>query len=129
MKSRRYRRKSRKMRKQKKSRRGGATDGMIQYTVAGMDPNTRYPLRFNPSMALAGDIGMLKKLFIAEVNGHKDPEPDDYDTLAESVAIHLIRGETNDVVYQGMMDDWNDADMRMLIESLIDNDKLHIELA
>ena len=128
MQSRKFR-KSRKMRKQKKSRRGGMTNGMIQYTVSGMDADTRYPLQFKPSMALAGDIGMLKKLFIAEVNGHKDPEPDDYDTLTENVAIHLISGQNNTVVYQGKMNEWGNDVMRTFIESLNAGDRLRIELA
>ena len=102
-------------------------NGMIQYTVSGMDPNTRYPLQFKPSMALAGDIGMLKKLFIAEVNGHKDPEPEDYDTLSEDVAIHVIGGQNNPV-YQGKMDDWPDDEMITFISSLNDGDRLFIEL-
>ena len=120
MQSRKFR-KSRKMRKQKKSRKGGA--GMIQYTVSGMDADTQYPLQFNSS---SRNMGMIKGMFINEVNGHKDPEPEDYDTLPEDVAIYLI-GVTNPV-YQGKIDDWDNNEMQTFIASLKNGDRLRIEL-
>lgn len=113
----------RKVRKQKKSRKGGA--GMIQYTVSGMDADTQYPLQFNSS---SRNMGMIKGLFINEVNGHKDPEPEDYDTLPEDVAIHHIHGGVDEVVYQGKMDEWDNNEMGTFIASLKNGDRLHIEL-
>jgi hypothetical protein len=119
--------------KKQKTRRGGA--GMIQYTVSGMDRNTRYPLQFNSS---SRNMGMIKGLFITEVNGHKYPEPadEDFDMLQENenVVIHLIRQGNDEVVYQGKINTrenlptWDDDEMRTFIESLNDGDRLHIEL-
>lgn len=109
------------MRKQKKSRKGGA--GMIQYTVSGMDADTQYPLQFNSS---SRNMGMIKEMFINEVNGHKDPEPEDYDTLPEEVAIYLI-GVTIPV-YQGTIDEWDNNEMGTFIASLKNGDRLRIEL-
>ena len=116
-------RKSRKMRKQKKTRRGGAV--MIQYTVSGMNINTQHPLQFNSS---SKNMNMLKGIFITELNGHKDPEPEDYDTLTENVAIHLISGQNDTVVYQGKMAEWGNDVMITFISSLNAGDRLRIEL-
>ena len=99
---------------------------MIQYTVSGMDINTQYPLQFNSS---SKNMDMLKGIFITELNGHKNPEPDDYDTLTENVAIHLISGQNDTVVYQGKMDEWGNDVMTTFIESLNAGDRLRIELA
>ena len=123
MQSRKFR-KSRKMRKQKKSRRGGA--GMIQYTVSGMDADTQYPLQFNSS---SRNMGMIKGMFINEVNQHKDPEPEDYDTLPEKVAIYLIRGGATTLEYNDLtIDEWDNNEMGIFIASLKNGDRLRIEL-
>jgi len=113
------------VRKQKKSRRGGA--GMIQYTVSGMDADTQYPLQFNSS---SRNMDMIKGLFINEVNGHKDPEPDDYDTLPEKVDIYLISNGVTTKVYTEpiAINDWNNDEMETFIASLKNGDRLRIEL-
>jgi len=127
MKSRRFRQ-SRKAKKARKSRRGGMPTGMVQYTVSGMEADTRYPLQFNASNITIASMGMLRNMFINEVNGHKYPEPADYDTLNEDVEIHLIRGNNDSVIFSGKMKDWTNNEMFTFIQSMNDGDKLRIEL-
>jgi hypothetical protein len=71
---------------------------------------------------------MLKDIFVNEVNGHKDSEPDDYDTLEEDVEIHLIHGNDDSVIFYGKMEDWTNNEMFTFIQTMNDGDKLHIEL-
>ena len=121
--------------KSRKSKRGGATNGFIYYKVSGMKVGDR-PLRFKPSMA--NNMDNLKQIFILDVNGYKDEqlelfvnemdEENAMEHLEEPVAIRLIRGGDTTTVYQGKMDEWDNAEMQTFISSLNDGDRLFIEL-
>ena len=87
---------------------------------------------------MASNMDNLKEIFILDVNGYKDEqlelfvnemdEENAMEHLEEPVAIRLIRGGETTTVYQGKMDEWDNAEMQTFISSLNDGDRLFIEL-
>ena len=118
--------KRRKSRKSKK--RGGSPAAItetITFTVTGMNPGT--VRQFRPDLTYSRP-DFLRNLFIQSVNDYKEDEPEDETVLEEHIQIHHIRGAEDNVIFEGIIEDWTNAQIQTFLLSLQVGDRVHVEI-
>lgn len=108
-----------------KTLRARSQNNTILYSVTGM-PDDRHN-QFRVDYAFS-DPSSLTKLFITDVNGYKEEEPEDETILTENVKIYHIRGLKSKIIYSGDITKWTPKQIKQLMIKLKLGDRIRVEI-